>query len=118
MPSRRHTTQKRVSVPIILVVGSPDLAARCREFVRSGKSPPAHVKDCDVASAATRAAHWRPLAIVLTDDVSAFDAAEFDALAKDVSSTIIRVAGERIATSLLEPPLLAAVQAYWKRFDR
>ena len=114
MPRFRDTTERAVNVPVVLVVGSTELAARCREVVRSPRATPAHVKECDVSSTSTMVARWRPLAIVLTEDLYAFDAPEFDALAKDVKSMLVRVQRERVTAAQLEPMLLPALERYWR----
>ena len=64
-----------------------------------------HVKECDLRSVATMVARWRPLAIVLTEDLYTFDAPEFDALARDVSSTLVRVPKERVSNEQIEAML-------------
>ena len=114
MPRFRETTAKSVSVPVVLVVGSAELGKRCREVVRSPSAAPVHVKECDLASVATNVARWRPLAIVLTEDLYGFDGPEFEALAKDVQSTVVRVRSERIGTAQLEAIILPAVERYWR----
>lgn len=116
-PPRQHTTQKTLAVPVVLVVGGTELVEHCRTIVKSPSLPPAHVKRTDVADAATNAARWRPLAIVLTRDVYDFDAAEFDALARDVGSLVIPVDGERSPGVVLESALTKAVVGYWERHD-
>lgn len=116
-PPRQHTTQKTVAVPVVLVVGGSDLVEHCRAIVKSPALPPAHVKRTDLADAATNAARWRPLAIVLTRDVYEFDAAEFDALAKDVGALVVPVASERAPGVALGRTLARAVVGYWERYD-
>jgi hypothetical protein len=111
---RRNTTEKNVVVPIVLVVGSADLTARCREVLRQPGATPAHVKESDVSSTANMVARWRPLAIVMTEDLYAFDGPEFDALAKDVKSVVIRVPRERITAEELQPLLLPVVERHWR----
>jgi hypothetical protein len=111
---RRLTTEKAVTVPVVLVVGSKELTARCREVLRSPRATPAHVKESDLPSAATHAARWRPLAIVLSEDLYAFDGPEFDALANDVQSKLVVVRGERTTAAELEPLLLPALERYWR----
>lgn len=112
--ARRLTTEKAVTVPVVLVVGSADLTARCREVLRSPRATPAHIKECDLPSAATHAARWRPLAIVLSEDLYAFDAPEFDALANDVHSKVVVVKEGRDSVAELEPMLLPALERYWR----
>ncbi|APR85067.1 Hypothetical protein A7982_10416 [Minicystis rosea] len=55
-------------------------------------------------------AELRPLAIVVTQEVYDFDPLEFDALARDVSSSLLRVE-EDISEAMLELLLGAAIDA-------
>jgi len=54
--------------------------------------PMANVASCELRDAPTRVAELWPFAIVMSEDLYAFDAAEFDALARDVSARLITVA--------------------------
>jgi hypothetical protein len=94
---------------VLVVAGSTGLVERCREATSGGV---AAVEPCDIGSAATHAARWRPLVIALTEDVYEFDRAEFDALAKDVGARVLVLPSEdapigELRTQLLEG-LLAA----------
>jgi hypothetical protein len=88
------------------VAASPGLIERCREATSGGV---AAVEACDVGSVATQAARWRPLVIVVTDDVYAFDRLEFDALARDVGARILALPSEELSTEALKSRLLAAL---------
>ncbi|XXX71952.1 hypothetical protein WMF30_30330 [Sorangium sp. So ce134] len=64
---------------------------------------------CDAATAATIAAERRPLAIILSNSVYAMDPAEFDALARDVHSTLLRL-DEEVSERELEAMLSGALR--------
>ncbi|WP_437774169.1 hypothetical protein [Sorangium sp. So ce1097] len=64
---------------------------------------------CDAATAATIAAERRPLAIILSNSVYATDPAEFDALARDVRSTLVRL-DEEVSERELEAMLNGALR--------
>ncbi|WP_437825482.1 hypothetical protein [Sorangium sp. So ce1153] len=64
---------------------------------------------CDAATAATIAAERRPLAIVMSNSVYAMDPAEFDALARDVRSTLVRL-DEEVSERELEAMLNGALR--------
>ncbi|XYH92638.1 hypothetical protein ACMHYB_32770 [Sorangium sp. So ce1128] len=64
---------------------------------------------CDAATAATIAAERRPLAIILSNSVYAMDPAEFDALARDVRSTLVRL-DEEVSERELEAMLNGALR--------
>jgi len=95
----------------VLVVGGPDAlidsARRASRLV-----PAAEVESCELRDAATKAAQLWPFAILISEDLYAFDAAEFDALARDVNSHVIPVrltaAGRLAKENDLQAKLLAA----------
>ncbi|WP_437617795.1 hypothetical protein [Sorangium sp. So ce1151] len=64
---------------------------------------------CDAATAATIAAERRPLAIIMSNSVYAMDPAEFDALARDVRSTLVRL-DEEVSERELEAMLNGALR--------
>jgi hypothetical protein len=70
----------------------------------------AAVHAANVASVATAAARWRPLAIIVTHDVYAFDEREFDALAKDVGARLLAIPTD-LPIEQLRHRLLAALGA-------
>ena len=74
----------------------------------AGVAAAARVETAELANAATIVAtHW-PFAIVMSEDVYSFDAAEFEALARDVNATLIRVDTAN-ATPLVEPIIAMAL---------
>lgn len=79
---------------MLVIAGAPQLLD-CVE--RSARAVPrAQVLRCELREAATRVAELWPFAIVISDDLYAFDAAEFDALARDVRSKLIVVSAARV----------------------
>jgi hypothetical protein len=74
----------------VLVVGGPHALIDCTQ--RAARTvPPAQVISCELRDAPTRVAELWPFAIVMSDDLYAFDSAEFDALARDVRARLITV---------------------------
>jgi hypothetical protein len=112
MPTGDHTTLTAVPVPTVITIGcSPDFNGRCaRALTSTGLS----FKDCEMANAATLVAARQPLVIVLVEDLYLFDPDEFDALARDVRASILRVE-EDIAEAKLEFLLHAAIDATMDR---
>lgn len=53
--------------------------------------PAAEVVCCELRDAPTRVAELWPFVIIMSDDLYTFDAAEFDALARDVRARLITV---------------------------
>jgi len=85
------STQQTVQIAAVLVVGgSRSLIKTVRRAAHGVQCT--EVVTCAVREASTRAAELRPLAIVLNEDVYAFDAAEFDALARDVRAELVVIA--------------------------
>jgi hypothetical protein len=67
------------------------------------------LRECGFMTAPTVAAERRPLAILLPMDIYAFDPSAFDALARDVQASLVRV-DEDIPAGQLELLLTAAVE--------
>jgi hypothetical protein len=75
---------------VVVVIGGPaDLVAAVR--LAAGVAAAARVETAELATAATVIATHRPFAVVVSEDMYAFDAAEFSALAKDVNAALIRI---------------------------
>jgi hypothetical protein len=107
MPQFNPDTLPSMAAPAVLVVSCPpDLVAHCAQAVESLALV---LQECGFLAAATLAAERRPLAIVMTDDVYAFDPDAFDALARDVQASLVRVE-EDVAPAKLELILEVAVE--------
>ena len=100
---------------VVVVVGGPaDLVAAVRQA--AGVAAAARVETADLANAATVAATHRPFAIVMSEDMYAFDSAEFEALARDVNAALIRVETDSATRAKLERMLMPRLgQAHRKR---
>ena len=102
------STLPALAAPAVLAIGCPpDLVARC---ARALEGIGVALRTCDFLNAATAVAERRPLAMVLPDDLYAFDPDEFDALARDVRASLVRVESD-IAVPMLELLLTAAIDA-------
>ena len=86
MPQRN--TLETNPATTVLVVGGPQLLVECARMA-SSSVPTAEVVACELRDAPTRVAELWPFAIVMSEDLYAFDAAEFDALARDVKARLI-----------------------------
>lgn len=103
---QRNTLESNPTTTVLVIGGLPALL-ECVE--RSSRVVPrAQVIRCELREAATRVAELWPFAIVISDDLYDFDAAEFDALARDVRSKLIVVSANRtpreseLSTKILE----------------
>ena len=114
MISSDGSTLMAIAAPSVLAIGcSPDLVARC---ARALEGIGVALRTCDFLNAATAVAERRPLAMVLPNDLYAFDPQEFDALARDVRSSLVRVEDD-IQVAMLELLLTAAIDAAAARRD-
>lgn len=87
-PRRAIPTLPETRAAVLVVVSPADaLLAACRESVRYVVA--ANVEVTDVKSVATDVAKWRPFAIVIEEELFAFDPQEFIALARDVGAEVI-----------------------------
>ena len=112
MARGNQTTLTAVTAPTVLTIGcAPDLRALCAHCLGSIK---AILKHSELAQAPTVAAQRRPLAIVIPEDLYEFDPHEFDALARDVGASLLRVE-EDIQPEIFEMLLSAAVDAAMSR---
>lgn len=83
----RNTLETSPATTILVVGGPPRLFDVARSAARD--VPIANVISCELRDAPTRVAELWPFAIVMSEDLYAFDAAEFDALARDVNARLI-----------------------------
>lgn len=100
---------------VVVVVGGPaDLVAAVRQA--AGVAAAARVETADLGNAATVAATHRPFAIVMSEDMYAFDSSEFEALARDVNAVLIRVETDSATRAKLERVLMPRLgQAHRRR---
>jgi hypothetical protein len=102
---------------VVVVVGGPaDLITATRQA--AGLVAAARLENAEISSAATVVATHRPFAIVMSEDVYAFDSAEFEALARDVNATLIRVDASASASKLERALMPKLGQAFRKNNPR
>lgn len=110
----RPTTVPRASAVIVVVGGPPELVTAAR--LAAGVAAAARLETAELATAATVIATHRPFAVVLSEDVYAFDAAEFDALARDVNAEMVRIDTTGATSARLERILMPRLaQAHRRR---
>ena len=98
---------------MLVVGGPPSLLESARRAARS--VPPAEVVFCELRDAPTRVAETWPFAIIISEDLYAFDAAEFDALARDVKARLITVTFGETTSSPTEPELADRILEAFRR---
>jgi hypothetical protein len=95
-------------VSIVVVVGGPrELVDATRHA--AGVAAAARVETAELSTAATVVATHRPFAIVMSEDVYTFDAAEFDALARDVNATLLKIDTQSVPPSKFERVLMPRI---------
>jgi hypothetical protein len=78
------------AIAVVVVVGGPKaLVDATRQAAAVAAN--ARVETTELSEVASVVASLRPFALVMSEDVYAFDAAEFEALARDVKATLVRV---------------------------
>jgi hypothetical protein len=101
----------------VIVVGGPEelieAVKRVAELVAN-----AMVVHADVKAAATQIARIRPCAIIISDEIYAFDAAEFDALARDVQAELIAVTTDGASVKALQHELTPLVMDAFRNYFR
>ena len=93
--NQRNTLETNPAATVLVVGGPQALIESARRAAKS--VPTAEVIHCELRDAPTRVAELWPFVIVMSDDLYTFDAAEFDALARDVRSRLITVAAGSVA---------------------
>jgi hypothetical protein len=94
-------TREQIALVSIVVVGGPDTLIEAVRRCAGDVSRGARVVRTQVPSAATHIARERPFAIVLSEELYAFDAEEFDALARDVRATVLALPTVDVAMDAL-----------------
>lgn len=115
MPGGDQPTVRPVSAPTVLTIGcSPSLEQHCgRALVTLG----ALLQRTPLEGAATVAAERRPLVIVMPQALYEFDPEEFDALARDVGASLLRV-DDDVSEPVLEMLLGPALETAFERRQR
>jgi hypothetical protein len=104
-------------VPVVLVAGGPDDLLTAAQQVARNESPAIVVEACSALEVASSASSLRPFALVMSQDVYAFDSDEFMALARDTGAelVVIKVAASG-ARAFLEQALRPSLRAAFRRF--
>ena len=101
----------------VVVVGGPrELIEATR--LAAGIAAAARIETAELSNAATVIATCKPFAIVMSEDVYAFDSAEFDALARDVNATLLKIALDGADAAKLERTLRPKLGRAHRRKNR
>ena len=101
---------------VVVVGGPPELVAAVRQA--AGVAASARVETSEISNAATVIATSRPFAIVMSEDIYAFDSVEFDSLARDVRAALIKVATAGLDAPKLERILMPKLGRALRRSRR
>ena len=110
------STLRPIRVPVVLVAGGPDELVLAARQVSSAESPIIAVEACGAVSVATVAATLRPFALVVSEDIYAFDRDEFTALARDVHADLVVLKITPKSSGFLEQALRPSLRAAFRRF--
>jgi hypothetical protein len=108
-------TLRPARAPIVLVAGGPEELVLAARRIAGGESPTIVVEACGAVSVASAAASLRPFAIVVSQDIYAFDSEEFVALARDVQADLVVLkisGGPAFLEQALRPSLRTAFRRY------
>jgi hypothetical protein len=101
--AQRNTLETNPATTVLVVGGPQGLVESTRRAAST--VPTAEIATCELRDAPTRVAELWPFVIVMSEDLYAFDSAEFDALARDVKARLITVTFGADKTSPSEPEL-------------
>jgi hypothetical protein len=110
-PAGRKTDSSSASV-VLLVSASEALVERCRHLVFVEG---ADLLECDLVSLRGSAAWLTPLAIVMTEDIRAFDPAGFSEVARRVGAELVVLPSEAVSDIQLTAMLTTALDIALRR---
>ena len=111
--AQRNTLETNPATTL-LVVGGPQLLIECARKAATAV-PGAEVVTCELRDAPTRVAELWPFAIVMSEDLYAFDSAEFDALARDVKARLITLTIDADSASARQQELRTKLAEAFRR---
>jgi hypothetical protein len=100
---------------VVLVIGGPDQLVEATRRAAALVTNAA-VVTAEVSTAATKAAHARPFAIVVSDELYGFDSSEFDALARDVQASLIALPSDGVSVRTLQQRLTPLVMDAYREY--
>jgi len=115
-PPDGRPTFHPVRAPIVLVAGGPDELVDAARRACGVESPSIAVEACGALATASTAARLRPFALVLSQDIYAFDPDEFTALARDVQAELIVLKVSKSTATFLEQALRPSLRNAFRRY--
>lgn len=101
---------------VVVVGGGLGLLGAVRQTVET--LTVANIATADVGGSANLVAQLRPFAVVVSQDIYDFDSDEFEALARDVQTTLIVVATQRVSEVALKNALLPRITEAFSTYHR
>lgn len=96
---------------VVIVAPAPEMLDIWLELLQRLEDVPS-IQLTDIKEVATAVARWRPLALLIEQELFEFDSEEFRALARDVGADVVAVdtrAGKEAIAALALPRLQAAL---------
>jgi|SRR3954454_19463264 hypothetical protein len=109
-------TLRPARAPVVLVAGGPEPLIKSARAVARAESLSILVQACGAVTVATVAATVRPFALVLNQDLFAFDPDEFTALARDVQAELVVVKTTGATAAFLDQALRPSLRTAFRRF--
>jgi nucleotide-binding universal stress UspA family protein len=116
VPPDGNPTFRPVRAPVVMVAGGPDELFAAAQRAALAESPTIEVAACGAATVATDVARARPFALVVSQDIYAFDPDEFSALARDVNADLIVLKVPGANASFLEQALRPSLRTAFRRY--
>lgn len=111
-----NPTFRPMRTPVVLVAGGPAELFVAAQRTALDESATITVHECTAAAVATETARLRPFALVVSQDIYAFDGEEFVALARDVHADLIVLKVSSANASFLEQALRPSLRTAFRRF--
>jgi hypothetical protein len=109
-------TLRPARAPIVLVAGGPEELVLAARRIASAESPTIGVEACGAVTVASAAASLRPFALVVSQDIYAFDPDEFVALARDVHAELVVLKVSGGGAAFLEQALRPSLRTAFRRY--
>ncbi len=108
-PPMGSTTRHRV-IPCVLLVGADaEFESVCRQCAALAAG--ARLERADVQNMGTRAAEWRPFALLVTNSVLEFAPEEFIAVARSVGARLVTIPDARLNDPRFKTELTSTLRA-------
>lgn len=114
--SRRPTIQHETELSVVVIGGGLSLLGAVRQTVET--LTVAQIVTSDVSAASNVIVQLRPFAVVISKELYDFDSSEFDALARDVQTSLIVVVTAGVSEVVLKSTLMSRISLAFSAHHR